>query len=190
MISDLENRLRRFAPDLRPPVLPDGDVSYTVAETPVGPLTLAVSDGRLVACSYAAAEEVAERLAKAISPRVLRVPAHLDLARRQLDEYFAGRRRAFDVPVDLRLASPFGRRVLAALRDVPYGETTTYVALATAVGAPRASRAVGGALGANPVCVIVPCHRVVRTDGSVGGYAGGPAAKERLLGLEGRRPSH
>jgi methylated-DNA-[protein]-cysteine S-methyltransferase len=119
-----------------------------------------------------------------VSPRVLRRAAPLDEARRALDAYFAGQLRELDLRVDLTLATPFQRGVLRALGGVAYGATTTYGALAARLGRPTASRAVGAALGANPLCVVLPCHRVVAASGALTGYAGGLAAKERLLALE------
>ncbi|KGN31346.1 DNA methyltransferase [Knoellia sinensis KCTC 19936] len=188
-----------FAPEVRRPVLPETDISYAVSDTSVGRLLLAVrSDGRLVTSAYVASadEESAwlQRLADVVSPRVLHHERPLDGARRELDDYLAGRLERFSVPVDLVLASAFQRSVLSALAaQVGYGSSTTYGALASAIARPKASRAVGTALGANPLCVFVPCHRVLPAGGSVeggvrnvGGYAGGPAAKEFLLTLEAR----
>ncbi len=181
---DLDGLLRGFDPAVRPPVLPDTDVSYTISETPVGPLVLAATEAGLIACSYADEGEVTERIAKAVSPRVLRSPRRLDAVRHELDEYFDGRRREFTVPVHTVLAALFARTVLESLRQVPYGSTTTYGRVARAIQRPTASRAVGNALNANPVCIVLPCHRVLRGDGTVGGYAGGPTAKQLLLTLE------
>lgn len=183
--------LRSFAPALAgPPRLAPTDVSYVLDDTAVGRMLLAVTaDGTLVTCTYAA-DDAAEqrwlqRLADTVSPRVLRHPAPTDAARRALDEYLAGRARRVEVPVDLALARPFQRDVLTTLRDrVGYGERTTYAALAQASGHAGASRAVGTALGGNPLCVVVPCHRVLPASGGIGGYAGGAAAKEYLLELE------
>ena len=115
---------------------------------------------------------------------MLRAPARLDGVVRELEEYFAGTRHDFDVAVDLRLASGFRRQVLDRLREVPYGSTASYAALAATAGSPRAVRAVGTACATNPVPVVVPCHRVVRSDGAIGSYRGGTAAKRTLLGLE------
>lgn len=184
-MSTVELSLRSFDPPVQPPQLPDGDVAYAVHETSLRPLVLAVdATGAVIACSYEDETTVTSRLARAVSPRVLRRPARLDRVRRQLDDYLAGRRRQVDVPVSPLLASPFAQRVLQALRQVPYGATTHYAALAAAIGAPKASRAVGNALGSNPVCILLPCHRVLRSDGSIGGYAGGVATKQALLSLE------
>lgn len=185
-----------YAPDVRPPVLPESDVSYAVEDTAVGRLLLAVrSDGRLVTSAYVTSsdDEAAwlQRLSDVVSPRVLRHGRPLDGVRRELDDYLAGRLTRFTVPTDLALASEFQRVVLRELAShVGYGSATTYGELASTISRPKASRAVGTALGANPVCVFVPCHRVLPAGGSVGsrvgvgGYAGGPAAKEYLLALE------
>lgn len=186
-----------FAPDVRPPVLPETDISYAVEDTAVGRLLLAVrSDGRLVTSAYVASgvdeEAWLQRLADVVSPRVLQAARPLDTARRELAAYLEGKATTFSVPVDLALASEFQRSVLSGLASsVGYGSSTTYGALAAAISRPKASRAVGTALGANPLCVFVPCHRVLPAGGSVeggvrnvGGYAGGPAAKEFLLTLE------
>lgn len=203
-MNDLENRLSRLLPGEplagdsvpgqslpgqslpgRRPVLPDADVSYVLHETPIGTMVLAMAAGRVVASSFADEETITARLAKAISPRVLRQPAPLDELRRQLDEYLAGERRQFDLDVDLALATPFQRLVLSDLPNhTRYGGTTTYGALAGEVDRPKAARAVGTALGANPVCVVLPCHRVVGANGALTGYAGGLAAKRFLLDLE------
>ena len=188
--TDLATQLGAFDPDVRPPVLPASDVSYVVEDTAVGRMLLASTQaGDLVASAYllpGATEELwLERLARAVSPRVLRQPAALDEARRELSAYLAGERRTFDLRIDLALATPFQRVVLTGLREsVAYGERTTYGALARRIGRPSASRAVGAALGANPLCVVLPCHRVVASSGALTGYAGGLAAKERLLALE------
>ena len=125
-----------------------------------------------------------QRLATDISPRILRAPPRLDEAARQLDEYFAGSRRAFDLPVDLRLAHGFRRDVLDHLLAIPYGRTESYAEVARAAGNPKAVRAVGSACAHNPVPVVVPCHRVVRSDGSIGQYLGGTETKVWLLALE------
>jgi methylated-DNA-[protein]-cysteine S-methyltransferase len=163
------------------------DIAVGTHETPVGLLTLAWGDRGLLACSYAALETVSAALASRVSPRVLRAPRRLDEVRRALDGYLSGRSQALSLPVDLRLASPFARQVLAATSGVEYAATTTYGAVAASIGRPRASRAVGTALGSNPVCVVIPCHRVLRSGGELGGYAGGLEAKRYLLALEAAR---
>jgi methylated-DNA-[protein]-cysteine S-methyltransferase len=180
-----------FDPPLAgPPVLEPTDVSYVLEDTEVGRLLVAVrSDGAVVTCAYAA-DRAAEdrwltRIASAVSPRVLRHPRPTDAVRRALAEYLSGATRAVDVRPDLSLASPFQREVLTGLAArVGYGERTTYALLAAAVEHPKAARAVGTALGANPLCIVLPCHRVLPAAGGVGGYAGGAAAKEHLLALE------
>ena len=159
------------------------DVAYRTAATPVGELLLAATPEGLVRVAYTEHEAALAELAAAISPRVLR--GRLDEPRRQLDEYFAGRRRSFDLALDLRLSRGFRRAVLAQLRGIDYGSTRSYAEVAAAAGSPRAVRAVGTACATNPLPVVVPCHRVVRSDGSPGGYAGGPEAKRLLLALEG-----
>ena len=187
---DPEMALAEFAPAVHPPVLPASDVSYVVEDTPIGRMLLArTSDGALVASSFVADDlaesRVLERIASLVSPRVLRLPRELDEVRRELDAFLAGSTRGFSVPTDLALATPFQRGVLRRLAaSVGYGERTTYGALARAVERPAASRAVGAALGANPLCVVLPCHRVVASSGALTGYAGGLAAKEYLLRLE------
>ncbi len=200
-VADPEEALRGFAPAVRPPVFPSADVAYAAADTPIGRLWLArVTDGPVIACVFDRPSStasggtghdpeaaLAQRLSRAISPRVLRLPGPLDEARRQIDGYLAGTRTEFDVPVELTLASPFQRVVLGALREhVGYGQRATYGQLAGWAQRPRAARAVGAALGANPLCLLLPCHRVVGADGSLTGYAGGLAAKTALLRLESR----
>jgi methylated-DNA-[protein]-cysteine S-methyltransferase len=162
------------------------DVGYRVVDSPLGPLLLAATSGGLVRVGFDGEghDAVLAALADRVSPRVLRAPARLDRAARQLDEYFAGRRRTFDLSVDLRLAHGFRRGVLEHLRSIPYGGTESYATVARAVGSPRAVRAAGSACASNPVPVVVPCHRVVRSDGSIGGYRGGSDAKRLLLALE------
>jgi methylated-DNA-[protein]-cysteine S-methyltransferase len=191
-MSALEQQLRAFTTsgELRPPEL-RGDVGYVLHDTAVGRLFLAArADGRLVATSYApddAAENaLLQRLSARVSPRVLRDAGALDEARTALDGYLAGRRRSWgDLRIDLVLATPFQQQVLPALADfTSYGARTSYGALATSIGRPTAARAVGAALGANPLCIVLPCHRVVAGSGALTGYAGGLAAKEYLLDLE------
>ncbi len=162
------------------------DVAFTTLDSPVGPLLVAATAEGLVRVAFEAEghDRVLDDLGRLVSPRVLRAPARLGAVTRELDEYFAGRRHDFDVAVDLRLATGFRRRVLTHLRDVAYGSTSSYSSLAAASGSPGAVRAVGTACATNPVPVVVPCHRVVRSDGSIGQYRGGPAAKRVLLDLE------
>jgi methylated-DNA-[protein]-cysteine S-methyltransferase len=162
------------------------DVAYRTLDTPVGRLLLAATDAGLVRVAYEREDHdaVLARLALLVSPRVLRAPERLDLAARELDEYFAGRRAAFDLPLDLRLARGFRRSVLDRLRDIGFGRTASYAEVALAAGSPRAVRAVGTACATNPLPVVVPCHRVVRSDGSLGQYLGGVDVKARLLELE------
>ncbi|MGH3098059.1 MAG: methylated-DNA--[protein]-cysteine S-methyltransferase [Streptosporangiales bacterium] len=162
------------------------DVAYRTVDTPVGTLLLAATEQGLVRVAYPLEGEdaVLQKLADAVSPRVLHAPGRLDEVARELEEYFGGWRTTFDLPLDLRLAHGFRRTVLAHLPAIAYGHTESYGEVATAVGNPRAVRAVGSACATNPLPVVVPCHRVVRSDGSVGGYAGGTEAKHTLLSLE------
>jgi methylated-DNA-[protein]-cysteine S-methyltransferase len=162
------------------------DVAYDLIDTPVGRLLVAVTDRGLCEISYdPEPEREAEALARTFGTRVLRSPGPTDEARRQLDEYFAGERRRFDLPIDLRLAREFGRAVLRELARVPYGQLTTYGALATKAGRPRAARAVGTVMNRNPVPIVLPCHRVVGSTGALVGYGGGLERKRALLELEG-----
>jgi methylated-DNA-[protein]-cysteine S-methyltransferase len=162
------------------------DVAYRTVDTPVGTLLLAATTAGLVRVAYdiEGHDAVLAGLADRISPRLLRAPARLDSAARQIDEYFAKRRTVFEVPVDLRLAEGFRRNVIEHLRDIGYGRRESYAAVAAAIGNPRAVRAVGTACAHNPLPVVIPCHRVVRSDGSTGQYVGGPLAKSTLLDLE------
>ena len=162
------------------------DVAYRTIATPVGELLLAGTERGLVRVAFPRQghDEVLASLAQTVSPRILRAPGRLDQVSRQLDEYFAGHRTVFDLPLDFRLATGFRREVLAHLPAIPYGRTESYAQVAAATGSPRAVRAVGTACARNPLPVVVPCHRVVRSDGTAGGYAGGPDAKHVLLTLE------
>jgi methylated-DNA-[protein]-cysteine S-methyltransferase len=162
------------------------DVAYRTIESPVGLLLLAATEAGLVRVAYALEDHdrVLEQLATRISPRVLCAPARLDLAARELDEYLTGRRRSFDLPLDFRLATGFRRTVLRQLPQIPYGSTASYAAMALAAGNPKAVRAVGTACATNPLPVVVPCHRVVRSDGTLGQYLAGPEVKQTLLSLE------
>ena len=188
----LPARLSAFDPPVTPPELPVSDVSYVVDDTIIGRMLLALNEsGALVASTFVsgpdAEDALLDRLARQVSPRVLRQPRALDEARRELEAYLHGDRRAFDLPTDLVLATPFQRVVLHHLAGaIGYGQRTTYGALAREIERPSASRAVGAALGANPLCVVLPCHRVVASSGALTGYAGGLAAKEYLLELESR----
>jgi methylated-DNA-[protein]-cysteine S-methyltransferase len=170
--------------------LAEPDVAYAVVDTPVGKVVAANTRRGLAALSYAdhhgGVDRVLEALSATISPRVLEAPARLDEVRRELDEYFEGRRRDFDLAIDLSLIrTPFSKRLLQATARIPFGETRTYRDMATAAGNPAAVRAAGNALGHNPIPIVVPCHRVLRTGGSIGGYTGGLDRKVRLLATEG-----
>jgi methylated-DNA-[protein]-cysteine S-methyltransferase len=163
------------------------DVAYRTIDTPVGALLLAATPKGLVRVAYASQDHdlVLEGLARDVSPRILRAPARLDGVAREIDEYFAGRRRTFDVPLDLQLSHGFRRAVLSRLPEIGYGKTASYAAIAKAAGNPKAVRAAGSACASNPLPVVVPCHRVVRSDGTIGQYVGGADAKRALLTLEG-----
>jgi methylated-DNA-[protein]-cysteine S-methyltransferase len=162
------------------------DVAYRTVDTPIGRLLIASTPAGLVRLAFALEnhDRVLASLAARISPRVLLAPGRLDPVARQLDEYFSGRRKQFDLPVDLQLASGFRRAVLELLLGVGYGVTATYSSLAAASGSPRAMRAVGSACATNPIPIVVPCHRVVRSDGTIGQYGGGTEVKRTLLRLE------
>ncbi|MFI5613998.1 methylated-DNA--[protein]-cysteine S-methyltransferase [Amycolatopsis sp. NPDC051903] len=162
------------------------DVAYRTVDSPVGPLLLAATGAGLVRVAFSVEDHdaVLESLAGEISPRILAAPARLDPVARELDEYFTGHRHEFDVDVDFRLAKGFRREVLQHLAEIPYGGTRSYAQVAAAAGSPKAVRAVGTACARNPVPLVVPCHRVVRSDGSAGRYRGGEEAKRVLLALE------
>jgi methylated-DNA-[protein]-cysteine S-methyltransferase len=164
------------------------DIAYRTVDSPVGPLLIAATPAGLVRVAFSSEghDSVLQNLSDRISPRLLHAPARLDDVTRQLDEYFSGRRRGFDVPLDWQLSKGFRRVVLGHLAvDIGYGTTASYVALARLSGSPKAVRAVGTTCATNPIPVVVPCHRVVRSDGALGSYRGGPAAKRALLELEG-----
>jgi methylated-DNA-[protein]-cysteine S-methyltransferase len=161
------------------------DVAWTVEDTPIGPLMLAATPSGLVRVGFGGDEALLSELAAQVSPRVVRLPARLDAVRRQLDEYFAGRRRAFDVELDRRLSHGYRLAVLEELSRVPFGQTVSYKDLAERTGHPKASRAVGTAMATNPIPIVVPCHRVLRTGGALGGYGGGLDTKVWLLRHEG-----
>jgi methylated-DNA-[protein]-cysteine S-methyltransferase len=183
-----ENASRRLHARLAAAAQRDGllDVAYRTLDTPVGTLLLAATEQGLVRVAYDREDHdaVLAKLAGAVSPRILRAPARLDAVARQLSEYFDGGRRLFDVPLDFRLSTGFRRAVLAHLPEIGYGNTESYAQVAAAAGSPKAVRAVGTACATNPLPVVVPCHRVVRSDGSFGGYVGGEDAKRTLLTLE------
>jgi len=195
---DIEQQLREAALDLpadAPPVAERAaeegllDVAYSSVDSPLGPLVVAATPKGLVRVSYTefrGQDEVLEDLARRVSPRVLEAPAKLDPVRRELDEYFDGRREDFDIAIDWSYLAGFTREVLRATAAIPFGDVSTYAGVAEAAGSPRAVRAAGNALGANPMPVVVPCHRVLRTGGALGGYTGGLERKEFLLRLEGR----
>jgi methylated-DNA-[protein]-cysteine S-methyltransferase len=180
-LDALRDRLLRSAAD-------DGllDVAYTTHPSPVGPLLLVATPIGLLRVAYEREDHdaVLSRIADQVSPRILRAPGRLAEAARQLDEYFAGGRREFTLPLDRALSSGFRREVQDHLPAIPYGHTETYTEVATLLGRPRAVRAVGSGCATNPLPLVLPCHRVLRSDGTLGGYAGGLAAKAALLELE------
>ena len=163
------------------------DVAYSPVDSPVGELVAAVTPRGLVRLAYedGRGDAVLSELAARVSPRVIEAPARLDDVRRQLDEYFEGRRHTFALGIDWTLARGFTRRVLQSTAKVPFGELATYREVASGAGNAAAVRAAGNALGSNPIPIVVPCHRVVRTGGALGGYTGGVERKEYLLSLEG-----
>jgi methylated-DNA-[protein]-cysteine S-methyltransferase len=185
---DAPERLNRLRDQLAAAAQADGvlDVAYRTVDSPVGALLLAATDLGLVRVAFASEDHdaVLQGLSERISPRVLNAPARLDATARQLAEYFAGQRHAFDVALDWRLSTGFRSTVLHHLTDIDYGHTASYATVAQLAGNPKAVRAVGTACATNPLPVVVPCHRVVRSDGSMGGYRGGPDAKRVLLDLE------
>ena len=163
-------------------------VAYSTVDTPVGTASIAATPRGIVSVGLPnfALDDFVEQLASLISPRIVEAPATLDTARRELDEYFDGRREAFDLPLDWRLVpGGFYRKVLRATSRLPFGITATYGEIAAKAGNARASRAAGTALGRNPLPIVVPCHRIVRTGGDPGNYGGGPELKRWLLTLEG-----
>lgn len=166
------------------------DVHYAVVDTPVGRVVAARTERGLARLAYedfnGGLDQVLEAIADRLSPRILEGPARLDDVRRELDEYFAGKRTAFDLPLDLSyVKGPFGRRILEACATIPFGEVSSYREMATRAGSAGAVRAAGNALGANPIPIVVPCHRVLRTGGGLGGYTGGVERKQALLAIEG-----
>ena len=163
------------------------DVAYGSVDSPIGTLLVATTRKGLVRISFHSEAEdlVLDELARRVSPRVVKAPGKVAPVARELDEYFAGHRQAFDVPVDWSLVGPYARKILRATAAIPFGQVSTYREVARKAGNPAASRAAGNALGSNPIPVVVPCHRVLRTNGGLGGYAGGLEVKELLLRLEG-----
>ena len=191
--QELRNRARASAaapPDVGPAAADLGllDVAYATLESPVGRLLLAATPRGLVRLAYLDSDEqedaVLEQLARRVSPRIVSFSRRLDEPRRELDQYFAGARSRFDVALDWQLTRGFGRRVLEATARVPFGSSTTYKQVAASAGSPRGSRAAGNALGANPIPIIVPCHRVLHSTGGLGGYTGGLERKRLLLAIE------
>jgi methylated-DNA-[protein]-cysteine S-methyltransferase len=181
--ADAAAAARRFAASA------PADVHYALVDSPIGTLVAAATPLGLATLSYedfdGGVDAVLDSLASKLSPRMLEAPARLDDVRRELDEYFAGRRRDFDLPIDWALASAFGRRVLEATAEIPFGQVSTYGAVAAQAGNAKASRAAGRALGANPIPIVVPCHRVIGAGGRLTGYTGGLHRKVALLEIEG-----
>ncbi|MBX3087080.1 MAG: methylated-DNA--[protein]-cysteine S-methyltransferase [Cryobacterium sp.] len=163
-------------------------VAFREIDSPIGKLLIASTSRGLVRLAFQneKREEVLDELSRKLSPAILESPSKLDKESRELDEYFRGERRDFDLPLDLSLSTGFRRRVLGEMARIPYGATSTYSRLAVAAGSPNATRAVGTACATNPIPIVLPCHRVLRTDGSLGGYRGGLEAKSTLLELESR----
>ena len=167
----------------------DPDISFAVLDLPIGRVVAATTSDGLVRIAYedlnGSVEEIVQQLADRLSPRVLEQPARLDPVARELDEYFAGKRTTFDLKLDWALIrGRFGAKVLKATAAIPYGGVSTYGEIAAKAGNPAASRATGNALGSNPIPVIIPCHRVLRSGGGLGGYTGGVERKQALLALE------
>jgi len=181
--ADAAAAARRFAAAAEP------DIAYDVVDGPVGPLVVAITPRGLLQVSYeelrGGLDEILGGLAATVSPRILERRDVVEPVRRELDEYFAGRRTRFDLPLDWTLTTPFQRDVLRATAAIPFGETRSYGQIAAQIGRPGASRATGTALGRNPIPVIVPCHRILRGGGVLGSYTGGVERKRLLLDLEG-----
>jgi methylated-DNA-[protein]-cysteine S-methyltransferase len=199
MTDELERRLRaadapaldldRFRATLARRAADEGvlDVAYGRYDSPLGTLTLMVTPRGLVRLSYPGEKVAAQldELAERVSARILEAPERTDAVRRQLDDYFAGRLRRFDMPIDWRLVRGFAGGVLRATARIPFGAVSTYRDVAAAAGSPNAYRAAGNALGSNPIPIVVPCHRVLHAGGGLGGYTGGIERKQYLLSLEG-----
>jgi len=186
------DKLAALAARLESAAAPDTDVAYITMQSPIGELLLASTEVGLVRVAFQWADhDPLQELADAISPRILRSPKRLRQVAQQLDAYFEGTRRHFDIAFDMRLSHGFRREVLQALQRIDYGATASYADVAFDTGRPRAVRAVGTACGMNPLPVVIPCHRVIRSDGSLGQYGGGTDVKRALLELEGAiRPVH
>jgi methylated-DNA-[protein]-cysteine S-methyltransferase len=194
-MNEIERALREGSPDTVPPALDAAaaaagllDVAYAITESPLCRLLLASTPQGLVRLAYLEGsdeEAVLEDLVDRISPRVLAAPRQLDQPRRELDEYFSGRRQGFDAPLDWRLIQGFARQVLGATARIPFGAFSSYKEVAAEAGSPRAFRAAGNALGSNPLPIVIPCHRVLHADGGLGGYTGGLERKLVLLDVEG-----
>jgi len=184
--------VRRATDRVRERALAEGliDIGYATLDTPIGRLLVAATAVGLVRIGF---EDEGDgpliELSALVSPRIMETPGRVDEARRQLDSYFDRGLRQFDLPLDWRLVGSFGRRVLGRVARVPYGGVESYGDVAVEIGHPRAARAVGNAVGANPMPIVVPCHRVVRTGGALGGYGGGLPRKRFLLELEGALPT-
>jgi methylated-DNA-[protein]-cysteine S-methyltransferase len=163
------------------------DVAFAEVESPFGPLLVAVTARGLARLAYPneTPDQVLDKLARGVSPRILRSARRTDAVRRELDQYFEGERRRFEVPIDWALTRGFVRNVLRATARIPYGKVHTYGQVAARAGSARAFRAAGNALGSNPIPIVVPCHRVIQSNGRLGGYTGGVQRKEFLLELEG-----
>jgi methylated-DNA-[protein]-cysteine S-methyltransferase len=193
----IDRRLQRAAPGLGGPpgqvaarflesAVELTDVAYTKVDSPLGEWLVAATPKGLVRVAFHDTfEDVLEELSERLSPRILEVPARLDDVRRAFDEYFEGRRQDFELPLDWSLVKGFNLKVLRATAKIPFGRVSTYKTMATAAGSPRAARAAGNALHNNPIPLVVPCHRVLHSDGGLGGYGGGLPMKEYLLKLEG-----
>ncbi|HEX8976191.1 MAG TPA: methylated-DNA--[protein]-cysteine S-methyltransferase [Solirubrobacteraceae bacterium] len=197
--DELEDQLRTRGPKVGE--LPDVaaladragllDVAYASFDSPLGELLLAATETGLVQLAYVRPGQIDSllaRLAERVSPRILVAPRRLDEPRRELEEYFSGGRRVFEFALDGRLMSPFARRVMTATAAIPYGQMSTYAEVAARAGSPRGARAAGNALGANPLPIVLPCHRVLRSGGNLGGYTGGLDRKRALLAIEQGQP--
>lgn len=161
------------------------DIAYVTIDSPIGDLVLAATPKGLLRIGFDNETGVLQHLAEHVSPRILEYPSRFEQSRRELDEYFTGQREGFDMPLDRRLIAGFRREILTATAKIPYGGVSTYQEVARKAGRPKGARAAGQALGGNPIPVVIPCHRVLRTGGGMGGYAGGTDRKEFLLRLEG-----